>query len=53
VSEKMVYGGRAAALHLLNCGLTPLLNIETRRALWRRDRALAEQLHAAAGGEIR
>jgi hypothetical protein len=52
LSEKMVDGGRAAALHLFNCGLTPLVDVETRRALWRRDRALAERLHAAAGGEV-
>lgn len=54
-SERMVDGGRAAALHLLNCGLTPILGVETRRALWRRggdDRALAQQLYELAGDEV-
>ena len=51
-SEKMFDAGREAAEHLLGHGLTPLLSVETRRALWRRggdDRALVEELHALTG----
>ena len=52
----MVDAGAAAARHLLGVGHVPLLELEMLQALWRRggrDRDLAEQLHAAAGGEIR
>jgi hypothetical protein len=53
----MVDAGRAAACHILaTTGEVPLLEFEILRALWRRggaDRALAEHLHAATGGEIR
>jgi hypothetical protein len=51
----MVDAGRDAARHLLDTGQTPLLELEVLRALWRRggdDRALAERLHAAAGGQV-
>lgn len=53
LSENALDGYRAAALHILNGGATPLLPIEVRRALWRRgsdDRKLAELLHKACGG---
>jgi len=44
-------GWRDAARHLLDCGQIPLVPIEIRRALWRRqgDRRLAERLHQACG----
>jgi hypothetical protein len=48
LSDRMVDAGRDAATHLLALGHTPLLEIETLRALYRRggdDRRLAEQLH--------
>jgi hypothetical protein len=40
---------------VLSGGQVPLLPIEVRRSLYRRggpDRVLAEQLHAACGGEV-
>ncbi|MDT5348319.1 MAG: hypothetical protein QOH91_1606 [Mycobacterium sp.] len=40
---------------MIDAGGVPLLKIEVLQALWRRggsDRQLAEQLHAATGGEI-
>jgi len=52
----MVDAGRDAARDILATGQVPLLEFEILRALWRRggaDRVLAEQLHAATGGEIR
>lgn len=55
LSDQTIDAGRDAALHLLGVGLIPLLDIETRRALWRRggtDRVLAELLHDACGGEV-
>ncbi|MGO9156994.1 hypothetical protein [Mycobacterium sp.] len=55
LSERMVDAGRDAALHILDAGEIPLLEIEILQALYRRggtDRALAEQLHALAGGVV-
>jgi hypothetical protein len=52
----MVDAGLDAARHILATGQVPLLEFEILRALYQRggaDRALAEQLHAATGGEIR
>jgi hypothetical protein len=54
LTERMVDGWRDAALHVLPTGHIPLLPLEARQALWRRggrDRALAELLHDACGGE--
>jgi hypothetical protein len=51
----MIDAGRDAAEHILATGRVPLLELEVLQALWRRggdDRALAEQLHAAAGGQV-
>ena len=48
----MIDGGRAAARHLLAIGCTPILRLDTLRALYRRggdDRLLAERLHWACG----
>jgi hypothetical protein len=47
----MVDAGAAAAAHLLRIGYTPLLELETLRALWRRggpDRELAQHLYDLA-----
>jgi hypothetical protein len=55
LSERMIDAGRDAAVHILNIGEIPLLEIETLRALYRRggtDRVLAEMLHAATGGAV-
>jgi len=55
LSERMVDAGRDAALHILDAGEIPLLEIEILQALYRRggaDRALAEQLHALTGGVV-
>ena len=52
LSEQMVDGGRAAALHLLELGCVPLLRRDTLTALHERggaDRALVEQLWELAG----
>ena len=54
LSERMVDGGRAAALHLLEIGCVPILQLDTLRALHQRggdDRALAQELYELAGGE--
>ena len=51
----MIDGGRAAALHLLDTGYTPILRPDTLTALWRRggdDRALAQELYELAGGVV-
>lgn len=51
----MIDAGRDAALHVLEAGRVPLLELEVRRALYRRggdDQALAEQLHALTGGVL-
>jgi hypothetical protein len=56
LSEAMVDAGRDAALHILETGTCPVLEIEVLRALYRRggqDRQLAERLHALTGGEVR
>ena len=53
-SERMVDAGRAAAVHLLGHGLTPILDRDVLRALWRRgghDRRLAQDLYALVGGD--
>ena len=55
LSDTAVDGWRDAAQHVLATGRIPLLPLEIRRALWRRggtDRALAEVLHRACGGEV-
>jgi hypothetical protein len=55
LSDKMIDGGRDAALHLLAAGRIPLIKIEVLQALYRRgraDRELAELLFEATGGEI-
>jgi hypothetical protein len=55
LSEKQINAGRAAALHILECGGVPLIEFEILRALWKRggeDRELAEALHTLTGGEI-
>ena len=52
LSDAALDGWRDAANHVLAGGLTPLVPIEVRRALWRRqgaDRLLAERLHQACG----
>ena len=52
LSDKMIDAGREAALHVLEIGQVPLLEIEVLQALWRRggdDRQLAEQLHQLSG----
>ena len=56
LTDRWVDAGRDAALHILDQGHIPLLELEVLRALHCRggvDRALAEMLHAATGGEIR
>lgn len=53
LSERALDGYRAAARHVLDAGMVPVLPIEVRRALWRRggdDRRLAELLHQLCGG---
>lgn len=55
LSDRMIDGGRDAALHVLECGQVPLLEMEVLQALWRRggdDRELAELLHRLSGGAI-
>jgi hypothetical protein len=56
LSARRIDAGRDAARHILaTTGNVPLLEFEILRALYRRggaDRALAEQLHAATGGQI-
>ncbi|MDT5076777.1 MAG: hypothetical protein QOJ80_1414 [Mycobacterium sp.] len=52
LSDRMIDAGRDAALHILERGRIPLLEIEVLRALWRRgggDRELAEKLHVLTG----
>ena len=51
-SARMVDAGADAAAHLLELGLTPVLELEVLRALWRRrgpDRALADDLRRRGG----
>ncbi|MDF3342102.1 hypothetical protein P3H80_32095 [Mycolicibacterium septicum] len=55
LSDKMIDAGRDAALHVLESGRVPLLEIEVLQALWRRggaDRELAELLHKLTGGQV-
>jgi hypothetical protein len=55
LTDQMIDAGRDAALHILDRGEIPLLEIEVLRALYRRggvDRGLAEMLHAAIGGVL-
>ncbi|OBF23023.1 hypothetical protein A5725_12075 [Mycobacterium kubicae] len=56
LSEARIDAGRDAAIHLLNSGYVPIVEIEVLQALWRRggvERELAETLFAApSGGEI-
>ena len=50
----MVDAGAQAVRHLLDYGLTPLVDKPTLQALWRRggtDRQLARELYDLAGGD--
>ena len=52
LSERMVDGGRAAALHLLDVGCAPIVELDVLRALHKRgghDRQLAQRLWGLAG----
>ncbi|WP_260754961.1 hypothetical protein [Mycobacterium sp. SMC-8] len=52
MSEHQLDGWSAAALHLLDNGLTPALPIDVQRRLWRRggrDRRLVSELHTLVG----
>jgi hypothetical protein len=52
----MITAAADAAVHILAVtGCTPILKLDTQRALYRRggdDRALAEQLHELCGGAV-
>lgn len=55
LSDARIDAGRDAAIHLLNCGYVPIVEIEVLQALWRRggvERELAEALFAATNGQI-
>lgn len=55
LSDKMIDAGRDAALHILESGRVPLLEIEILQALWRRggtERQLATMLFEATGGQV-
>ena len=55
MSEKFIDAGAQAARHLLEIGLTPLLEDVVLAALYARggdDRALAQELYGLAGGEV-
>jgi hypothetical protein len=55
LSDQMIDAGRDAALHFLETGKVPILEIEVLQALWRRggaDQELALLLHKLAGGEV-
>src|SRR4051812_46359880 len=55
LSDRMIDGGRDAALHFLESGRIPLLKIEVLQALWRRgghDRELAGLLHKLTDGQV-
>lgn len=55
LSDRMIDGGRDAALHVLSVGQVPLLAAEILQALWRRggaDRELAELLHRMTEGQV-
>ncbi|MGP4058980.1 hypothetical protein ACTWP6_29930 [Mycobacterium sp. 4D054] len=48
VTGHQLDGWSAAALHLLDCGLSPAVPVDVARRLWRRggrDRLLAQRLH--------
>ncbi len=52
LTDHALDGWRDAARHILDCGQIPLVPLEIRRALWRRqgaDRLLVERLHQACG----
>jgi len=52
LSDAALDGWLDAAQHILDCGQIPLVPLEIRRALWRRqvsDRLLAERVHRACG----
>jgi hypothetical protein len=52
LSAAALDGWRDAAQHILASGWIPLLPLEVRRALWRRqgaDQLLAKRLHQACG----
>jgi hypothetical protein len=54
LSQRTVDGGRAAALHLRDRGLPPLVELDVVRGLWRRggdDRQLARELYQLIGGD--
>jgi hypothetical protein len=50
LTARQVDAAHAAALHLLEIGLCPVLPVTTLRALWHRDRALSQRLFDLAGG---
>lgn len=55
LSDRMIDGGRDAALHVLAVGQVPLLETEVLQALWRRggaDRELAELLQRLTDGQV-
>jgi hypothetical protein len=55
LTEQALDGWRDAALYVLANGQTPLVPLEVRLALWRRqgaDRLLAKRLHQACGGVV-
>lgn len=55
LSEQRIDAGRDAAIHILNAGYVPVVEIEVLQALWCRggvERELAETLFAVAGGQI-
>lgn len=54
LTQRAIDAGRDAALHVLESGHTPVLQLEVLQALWRRggaDRQLAEELFKATGGQ--
>lgn len=55
LSDARIDAGRDAAIHLLNAGYVPIVEIEVLQALWRRggiERELAEALFAVTNGKI-
>lgn len=55
LSDARIDAGRDTAIHLLNAGLVPIVEIEVLQALWRRggvERELAEALFTATTGTI-
>lgn len=55
LSDKIIDGGRDAALHILESGRVPSLKIEVLQALWRRggaDREVAQLLHELTDGAL-